>query len=505
MKNPTPHPRKDSGAVMLVAVIFVFACTIAMTAFMFLLSTRLRQSEANDDTVLRHIDWTNTSAVNLSYAHYQGMRDGTTQAAKTAQITTTSGTTTYYWGGVNASAWTSISPFRTSQKPLTAAYAFPYNNILPWNTTDRGVFFVRTDATSDNQQSEHLSLYNYLMTYPSPLLGDLCTFHKSASGASGTYSITDNLVVSGRVVIWDRAASTGSLRANSVMARYTSGTSAVTTLNNGGTASLLPDNFPAGPSATAGNTASASSAAVTDGTLNMCRNNDFPAGSLYHIATSGSYGAFTTWSSMGNAGTASNPAYTTQTNSPTYAAPSTSPYNYTPSGQMNTLWVNLANPALNNLVVSGNYEQIVLQGSTTAATYTTMDALPPVIIYVGENNIRDIRFVGENNRRIILALGRTTFNYVYMGFTGTSSVAGGTLRWRLHLVSENAATYLDPPTGTAPANTVTLTGSIRTNWSLQCTDATNTPRFYLNQETVPGLLENMLPRDSYFTTYTLVK
>ena len=85
-----------------------------------------------------------------------------------------------------------------------------------------------------------------------------------------------------------------------------------------------------------------------------------------------------------------------------------------------------------------------------------------------QQEVRDIRFVGENNRPIILGLGTGTGLTCYMGWSGTNVTGSGALRWRLHLINQYRNIYLDPPSG----NNVTLTGSIRTNWTINCTDGT---------------------------------
>lgn len=110
---------------------------------------------------------------------------------------------------------------------------------------------------------------------------------------------------------------------------------------------------------------------------------------------------------------------------------------------------------------------------------------------------RDIRFVGENNRPVILATGQGTGQTIYMGFSGSSSVVGGPLRWRLHMVNQYCSLWLSPPDG---AN-VTLTGSIRTDWSINCTDSSSKMRFYLQAETSPEGLETLLPRDGWNEPY----
>ena len=77
---------------------------------------------------------------------------------------------------------------------------------------------------------------------------------------------------------------------------------------------------------------------------------------------------------------------------------------------------------------------------------------------------------------------------------GPNVTGSGALRWRLHLINQHRQGYLDPPSG----NHVTLAGSIRTNWSVYCTDSAATDRFFLNTESSPGTLTTLLPRDGWF-------
>jgi hypothetical protein len=155
---------------------------------------------------------------------------------------------------------------------------------------------------------------------------------------------------------------------------------------------------------------------------------------------------------------------------------------------------------LGHLRINGSVDQLVLQGQTTSTDWAAADALPPVIIWM-EQEVRDIRFVGENNRRLVLAIGTGSGLTCYMGWSGTSLVSGGPLRWRLHLINQYRNVYLAPPNGL----NVALTGSIRTNWHINCTDSTATTRFTLSRETSPGNLPLLLPRDAWFELSTIVR
>jgi hypothetical protein len=57
-----------------------------------------------------------------------------------------------------------------------------------------------------------------------------------------------------------------------------------------------------------------------------------------------------------------------------------------------------------------------------------------------------------------------------------------------------------------------INGGIRTNYSLNCTDATNTMRFALSRETTPiaptipvTTMETLMPRDGWYAPYFLVR
>jgi hypothetical protein len=89
-----------------------------------------------------------------------------------------------------------------------------------------------------------------------------------------------------------------------------------------------------------------------------------------------------------------------------------------------------------------------------------------------------------------------------MGFSGTSITgAANPLRWRMNLVNQYRNIYLDPPNG----HGVTVTGSIRTNWNINCTDATNATRITLQRETNPLNLITLMPRDGWFAPYFLTR
>jgi hypothetical protein len=297
----------------------------------------------------------------------------------------------------------------------------------------------------------------------------------------------------GRVVILDSGAGTGNIVANSCFNNVVTG--ANTTQNSSGAAALLPDNYPHLPYCTAGYGGSSAPTAVTDGSLNMIDNPTFPPGSLKAIMVA--TGLYNTFNDTTPSGDSTSPVQITNQSTPTYPAPTTSPYGYTPSNPMKVIQVNLLNGGLTHCLITGAFDQLVLQGQTTQTDYNTAASLPPVIIMLENVTTRDIRFAGENARPIILSTGQGAGQTIYMGFSGTSSVVGGPLRWWIHLINQYSSLWLSPP----PSLNVTWTGSIRTDWSVNCTDSTSALRFQLQPDSNPSALEAYLPRDGWNEVY----
>jgi hypothetical protein len=185
------------------------------------------------------------------------------------------------------------------------------------------------------------------------------------------------------------------------------------------------------------------------------------------------------------------------TNSPpsnAFAVPTTSPYNYSWPNNGTAVTLLLKSSTLRHIRLISGATQLILQGQTNAADYTSAATLEPLVILV-EQEIRDIRFVGENSRPIILGLKGTTGATAFLGWSGTSTASGGgALRWKMNLINEYRDIYLDPPSG----NNLSITGSIRTNWNVSCTDSTANDRIFLSINSSPGTLVTLLPRDAWF-------
>ncbi|MFZ4763524.1 MAG: hypothetical protein ACOYMN_01120 [Roseimicrobium sp.] len=490
------------GNSMLVILILVACGSIFLTAALHLMAARLQQTERMATAVQRHLIWSNTQAINNQYAYRWPLRDNVTRVLSTATL---SG-----WGGMDADAFTNFSVYRSTVRPSnTTSNSFPFNNITYLPTADNGTFFARTTGDSDSSQVEHLTIYNYLKTYPTPLLGDVLIIHKRGGG-TGTYDFDNDFRINGRVVVLDDTAVTSSLRATSCLSRYA--TTAVTTLDNAGTALQLPQNFPTGRYVTAGHGGTAAPGAVRDGTLKMCNNTDFTPGSIRHImeatgAQNTTWRAVTGTSTFGNAATdpiavtSGPPSVTVPTGAAEYA--------YTVSGTAcKECIIRLDKTTLTHVRIDSAIDNLIIYGTGDAAVYTNMATMSPIIIWVDQKNLRGIYVKGESPRRVILACGNGdgtgTIPALYMQFLNNAGIgASSTLAdFYFHLILQGRKLWLDPGTNSG----VTLTGGIRTNSPLKCTDNGNSVRFTFERDTSPpAALISLMPRDGWLEPYFLVR
>jgi hypothetical protein len=183
----------------------------------------------------------------------------------------------------------------------------------------------------------------------------------------------------------------------------------------------------------------------------------------------------------------------------TYTLPTTSPYSYTPSGSLNVFRIRLNNASLKHLGVLSGVEQLVIEGQTTSAAYTAAASLPPVCIYVDQSTLRDIRFIGENSRPFILSIGPTAGPEIYLRWESTSILGGNNpTRWRMQQICENRPMWLAT---ISSGKGVLITGSLRTNYQVNCADGGTNVKFTWQRETEPDRLAPFMPRDAWLETY----
>jgi len=552
--HPSSHKTRPAGAAMLVALMFVAVSCIALAAWIHLIAARGRQADSSTDSIQRHIGWLNMGSVQQQYMLSWAMRDKTTGADGTGSTRVASAATPVAgWGGISSAAYTGLKAFRSLNRAAGGNAAYPFNNLVPLPTTNSDVYFERLSATSDSAQTQSVSMYAYLKTYPAFLLGDLLILHKRPAGVNDYY-MSDNIQVNGRVVIHDEIAEAGNLRAESCLNLTKTGTNS--TDNIAATAVILPQNLPTTPRVTNGGYGSAltgtgASTAVTNGTLNLVHNDNFAPGSIRNLLESLPPNK---WMKITHNTTVAGNTTTTQSlrtyqldtnsSSSSYSGSATSEiqirheasgsYLYglapSPSTQANTDYSSSPTPRLNvavirlpvltrHVCIEGGVEQLVIEGTTTSTAFAAANNQPPIIICIDQTpsdtkTLRDIRFVGENNRRLILAIkgaGTTAGAEYYTDFVSNVTSGSGTsdLDWRIMWINENRRPYIDINTAGLKLR---IKGGMRTDRAVNFVPAGSDARVFFDRETAPQAsgqsttdltmsLETLLPRDGWLEPY----
>ena len=514
---------QESGVAILAALLIVMASCVIFTAWIELRLSRLRQVEALDDSVRRHLTWGNNRALNQQNHYVNAFGDDVTLPQLTSGLNGN-------WGGVQFNATALMSAFKVTSRSDNGFIRYLYNNIQMAPTPDGTVFFARVDAGTDSEQSEHVSIYNYLKSYPAPLLGDLFVLHKRPAGATGTVSLASCFRVDGRVVLWESNAETEHLRAESCLSL--SPRAVRTTMSSNASGKLMPLNYPATARCTAGTSGVAGSAANTDGTLKMIDNPDFAPGSLKAIAEA--HGSLVSYSGpvvdllgqvtglLGGivgglvdlddlSSSLSSPVQIQRTYLsslllsniegadlaaviPVYAG-------YT--GLLNIGIITANHPNLSHVKMTGSIDLVVIIGQLTPLGLSQTAGLSPVIIWVDEaSKPRHVIFIGESRRPIIFATGKGYGQDAYVAYVGVTSLLGGPLEWRLHWVNEYTHLRIVPPLF---FGSLLMTGSMRTNWSIDSTDAQTVDRIVIQRDGDQAALEKFLPRDAWLEAYSLVR
>jgi len=506
--------------MLIAAIILVFIGTIAISGWGYLTAARLRETESHGVAIQRQIAWSNSHAIDQQYNFTLGYQDGVTTSPSTTLLNAGS-------GGIIASGLNSLSAFRSTQTATGATTPYAFNNLSVPSTADGSVFFVRTSSVTDPSQTAPIDYYDYLLSYPTPLLGDLFIVHKASAEGSGTLKISNNIQVNGRVVVWESNSQTENLLASSCIDMGAQVKRTVTNLNGNGL--VLPDNWAPGPRTTAGYGGSSQPTAVTDGTLNMVNNPNFAPGSIYNIMQStgnfavyegpvaGLLGVVTglvggvvnevvdLLSLSSGASSAAQPVQVTQTLLANLNLPgvvgttlnSVLPIYDGYLGLLNIAVVLVHAPTLPHLELTGSLDLILLVGDLLPLDPSYAASLPPVIIWVDQStHPRHILFLGQSTRRIILVTGAGTGAPTYCAFVGVTSLLGGPLPWRLQWINQDCDLEIIPPLVFGYAQ---ITGSIRTNWTFNVIDllSSNT-RMVVQKENWPGSLKTLMPRDAWF-------
>jgi len=168
-----------------------------------------------------------------------------------------------------------------------------------------------------------------------------------------------------------------------------------------------------------------------------------------------------------------------------------------------TVTIDVDEPFLTNVQVGPNVTTLRLQGQATAGD-SAADALAPLLIVVDEaiDSLETVEMIDQNNRRLVLAIKKPVAanildNRVWMSWP-TSTVANPA-EWRLNVIAENT-----PLRAFSVAQDAIVTGGVMTDSPLlQATSSTAGGRVFLQTETSPGDLEEILPKEAWIESYSI--
>lgn len=521
--GPGFSKKHERGMAMIAALMLVMASCVIFTVWIELRLSRARQVEALDDSVQRGLTWGNNRALNFQNTYVNSFGDNITSPQQTSLFGPN-------WGGVQFNACPSMSAFRSINRTDDGTIRYLYNNIQSEATSDGTVFFTRVDAGTGDEQSEHVSLYNYLKTYPTALLGDLFHVHTRPTGATGTVTLASCFRVDGRVIVWEGDAETEHIRAESCLSLNPKAVR--TTMSTNASGRVMPQNYPATARCTAGTSGVVGSAANTDGSLNMISNAAFPPGSLEAIA--GANGSLVTYNGpvvgllglvtgllggvvggLVDLGDLSSSLTDPVQIQRTYLSSlllsniegadlgSVIPLYSGYTGLLNIGIVAANHPNLTHVKMTGTIDLVIVLGQLTPLGLAQTAGLSPVVIWVDQaSKPRHVIFIGESRRPIVFATGKGYGQNTYVAYVGVTALLGGPLEWRLHWVNEYTHLWIVPPIF---FGSLVMTGSMRTNWSIDSTDAQTVDRIVIQRDGDQSALEKFLPRDAWLEPYSLIR
>jgi len=349
--------------------------------------------------------------------------------------------------------------------PLTSTTPATYNHFNPGN----GAGYTSDVSAQIDDGSGLPAIANrlYQAKSRSPVLsGDLFIGERPTLVPSANSSVSGSLdVVNGRTMLWmPNSPNSFSLTTQS----YTAPAGAQIVLRNSSGSQLLMSNFPFVP-VTSGQT--------TNGSISY-------AGALDVIHnTSGINSLRAKIEGNSDTTTVDGTLATTTATTPGITCNGTG-----------TVTIDLADPYLRNVLITGNVSTLILQGQSTADDYAYADSSERAILVLVDQtttspDLTTVQMTQRNARRLVLAIKKTT---------GTAAVNfdvpnAGTGSWRAILTLENT-----PVTWTlAGGATQSLVGGVQTDRAM----AVPSGALSISWETAPEYLEQFTARDGWVEGY----
>jgi hypothetical protein len=515
---------------MATALMIMLLAGLFVAAYATVLTSRANQTTFTDQAIKRRFGLEHSRL--LSHQLFQERIFDTTSTEAANQT----GAFPSDWGFVSTdNGWSNVDAFATTSLPdaLTTIYPYNYTGLRPANTflyTEKTVWpppgFI--GALPDYEQ--RFDAWTFAKTYTPGLGGDPLVIYRKPDAATGQIEIgtsgtttTMGLRVEGRAVIRDPASffapSTSNplelnMRVKNLYIQQEDPLHSIFCKDVDGNA-LAPSNLATVKSTTGPIPDGTGPNYLYNNTLNVINNGSNPSNSLWHFMDrerAAGTGDYDTINTSGVVGTAADPWRIEHQLDPTYKPPAW-PSGYPPIWKV--LFVKLDHASLRHLRIESLVDQIVFEGQTTGAAYTSASTMSPLIFLLvpngsGLNTAQDMRFLGENARRIVLGVQDTNATKLDMYWEGASNVAGNAFAydWRLSLVNEYRTVWVNLPA--VVLRSVSLTGGVLTNWSFLRRGVGSANRLVLRNEDNPEptgaagtQFSKLLPRDGWIENYFL--
>jgi hypothetical protein len=439
--------RSQNGGALLVVLVALLLSAAVVGGWMSVCTAQINYSLALEQASNRRIAFANADAVARQYVLRNVLA---ASSAAGADVTLDGG------GRVVVAASTGT--------PLTSTTRATYNHFNPGNGD--GYTFDVSAQIDDGSGLPATANRLYQAKSRSPVLsGDLFIGERPTLVPSANSSVSGSLnVVNGRTMLWmPNSPNSFSLTTQS----YTAPAGAQVVLSNSSGSQLLMSNFPFVP-VTSGQTTNGSTSYV--GAIDVIHNtsgiNSLRAKIEGDADTTNVDGSVATT-------TATTPGITCD--------------------GAGTVTLDLHEPLLRNVLITGNVSTLILQGQSSASDYTEADTFAAMLVLVDQTaaSTRDltaVQMTQRSARKLVLAIKKTT------GTTVNVSVPNaGTGPWRAILTLENTPTSWTLAGGA----TQSLQGGIQTDRAV----AVPGGALSITWETAPALLERLTARDGWVEGY----
>jgi len=424
--------RRDSGGVLLVVLAIVMVAAAITAGWISVMTAQLQYAEQYFTSSKRRVALANAAAMTRQYFLTQVL---TRSSGPGASVDLGSG-----WGAVIIPA-TSTTPLTTFQK------AAGYNHFSPGNGDGYSQSVSAVMSAGSVSQS-----VTVLTNSRSPVLSGIPVVMNSPS-----VSLSGTVVNEGASLLWQPAGSFA-LRSRSF---FLPAAPSNATVGSSG-AAIAPSNFPFVPI-----TGSESGGAASyDGTLNVIQNASGINSLSTMVVNSSPNGLNIVDGSVSFSG------------------------NGVECDGGGVVTIDLANPALGNVRVTGNVTNLIFTGQTTEADRIIAGNAVAVLVVVNQSlppELTDIEFGQSNNRKLALAVKSNSGAAAVLRFP--QSGVGG---WRLLLTLESV-----PATMQISGGSQILVGGIQSDQGIAVTGGSVT----IAQEPDPKLLERLAARGGWLEVF----